>query len=171
MGVDKHASAHSELALLVVHEQKTVVPAISARLVHNWCDVTTGRIEVTHIQKRRVMLVSTPQQRPEFDYDFAFRRNNRWGTGAVHTLSIYYRGNELLFAGLRMQDKKCLIGRLFGQPLANVTQLCFVGARFFHQCEVLLTQPCVLLFCVSPARKVSKDFLYHIVKDRIKRIE
>ncbi|MBA7661429.1 hypothetical protein ES703_69446 [subsurface metagenome] len=132
MGVEQHSPAHGELALLVVHQQQAVVPAVSPRLVHNGSDVAGGRVEVTHIQERRVMLVSTPQQRLEFDHHLTVERNDGRSTGAVHTLGVHYRGNKLLPARIRVQDKERLVDGLFGQPFTNVTELCFIGARLFH---------------------------------------
>ena len=51
-------AAYGKLALLIVYKQKAVMPAVGAGLVHNRSDVTCRGVEITYIQKRRVMLVA-----------------------------------------------------------------------------------------------------------------
>ena len=44
MRVDQDPPGHAELALLVVHEQQAVVPAVGPRLVHDRRDIARGRV-------------------------------------------------------------------------------------------------------------------------------
>ena len=169
--VDEHASGEGKLALLVVHEQQAVVPAVGSRLVHDRGNVAAGCVEIPDVEKRRVVLITTPQQGPVLDNDFAIGSHDRRSARAVHTLSVHNRSNVLLLARLRIHHKERLKDRLIGEPFADITQLCFIRVRLFHQCEVLYSQLGVFLFRVAPARKVPEDFLDHIVKDRSERIQ
>ncbi len=57
--VDEHAARNGKLTLLVVNQQKAVVPAVRARLIHDRGDVPGLRVEIAHVQERRIMLVAT----------------------------------------------------------------------------------------------------------------
>ncbi len=169
--VDEHATRNGKLTLLVVNQQKTVVPAIRARLIHGRRDVPGLRVEIAHVQERRVVFVATSQQRLELDHDFAVGRDQRRRAGAVHALGVDDGRDELLPARVGVQNEERLIGGFGCQPLADVVQLRFVAARLGHSPEVGLAQLLVLLPVVSPAREVAEHVSDHIHQNRLKRIE